>query len=287
MVRGHLETLIEKNSQILPTVLDEERDAYAEESVRPNNREATSEGNFRFDVLGTPNSPWNKSAARVFSELTIRQLCLPNTVEMFNAIKHAFTAHMETIMRRYKRSGLSKSEKAHLKSMLRRYSRKYQVFAASPSWAKPRRFLAYMFKPLQKHIDMVEYLGVDGMSSDESEMEDVGGEHHVQYLIRSPRWRARCVSVWLRMFDSLHNILRRSGESFSHRGSFPRRRKPTQQQSLSTKFVAGLPINVYDEHWIERDPVRKYDLRPLTQHYNFSHDEDIMESVGSQLQSFF
>ncbi|KAJ7166364.1 hypothetical protein C8R43DRAFT_877815 [Mycena crocata] len=125
-----------------------------------------------------------------------------------HAIKHAFTAHMETIMRRYKRSGLSKSEKAHLKSMLRRYSRKYQLF-------RQRRFLAYMFKPLQKHIDMVEYLGVDGMSSDESEMEDVGGEHHVQYLIRSPRWRARLVSVWLRMFDSLHNILREV-ENLSH-----------------------------------------------------------------------
>ncbi|KAJ7454097.1 hypothetical protein FB451DRAFT_951803, partial [Mycena latifolia] len=140
-----------------------------------------------------------------------------------------------------------------------------------------RRYLAYTFKPLRRHVDMLEYLGVDGMSSDESDAEDIGDTP--QYHILSPLWRCRKIAGWFRVFDSLHNILRKSGEIQAARGSFPRRRKVTQRKSKSVKFVAGLPINVYDERWMESDRMRRYDLRPSAQPYDFSHDADIMEFV--------
>ncbi|KAJ7877686.1 hypothetical protein B0H13DRAFT_1570562, partial [Mycena leptocephala] len=224
---------------------------------------------FRFDILGTPHSAWNKSAARVFADFTIRRLCLPNTTEMFQAVCQAFSAHLETIIRKYKVSLKPRAEQLRLQAHSRRRVRKYELF-------HQRRYLAYTFKPLHKHIDILERLGVDGMSSDESETDD---NHHTQYQILAPLWRDRHLAAWLRVFDSLHHILRRGSDAYASRGAFPRHRKVGQQRSTNTTFVSGLPINVYDHHWITQDARRKYDLRPSTEQYDFSHEPDIMECV--------
>ncbi|KAJ6450339.1 hypothetical protein C8R47DRAFT_998918 [Mycena vitilis] len=233
--------------------------------------EATSEDYFRFDVLGTPGSAWNKSAARVFADFTIRQLCLPNTVQMFQALQRAFKSHLETIIRRYKASLKPHAEHLLFQSLSRRQVRKYQLF-------HQRRYLAYMFEPLRRHIAMLEQLGVDGMSSDESDRDE---DYHSQYQIQDPLWRARELAAWLRVFDSLHHILRKSGDCFASRGAFPRHRKVGGRRSTNPKFVPGLPINVYDHQWISSDAKRKYDLRPLPEHYDFSHNANVMECVKS------
>ncbi|KAJ7202701.1 hypothetical protein C8J57DRAFT_1101892 [Mycena rebaudengoi] len=168
-----------------------ERQAYEEKTLQPPNigLEAVSGSNFRYDVLGSPSSPWNKSAARVFANLAIDQLGLPNTSEMFEAIRQGFKKYLETIIRRYKASLLSSAVQKEKRSLKSRYTRKYQVFKFL---YHRRRFLAYTFKPLQRHIDMVEYLGVDGMSSDES---DVDSNHQLQYRILTPIWRASEVAA--------------------------------------------------------------------------------------------
>ncbi|KAJ7041256.1 hypothetical protein C8F04DRAFT_1304069, partial [Mycena alexandri] len=233
-------------------------------------REATSARYFRFDVLGTPSSPWNKSATRVFAKLAIRQLALPNSYEMVQAIMKAFTAHLCTIMRRYKLSLKSTPERIQIKSLGRRQARKYQLF-------HQRRYLAYAFKPLRRHITMLERLGVDGMSSDESdhETEDIREGRQTTYQILTPLWRASHLAAWLRIFDSLHNILRKSGDSFASRGSFPRLRRVGQRRSTNIKFVPGLPLEVYDPSWIAQDARRRYDLHPTMEQYDFSHQADI------------
>ncbi|KAF8160483.1 hypothetical protein K438DRAFT_2071165 [Mycena galopus ATCC 62051] len=174
-------------------------------------------------------------------------------------------------MRRYQLSLKTSAERNRLKAAGRQQHRKYELFHR-------RRYLAYTFKPLQKHINMLEQLGVDGMSSDESDTEDIGAGT-MQYQILAPQWRANHIAGWLRIFDSLHNILRRNGNSQAHLGSFPRRRKVGQRRSKSTKFVSGLPINVYDPRWITADLRRKYDLQPSTEHYDFTHESDIIQYV--------
>ncbi|KAJ7769593.1 hypothetical protein DFH07DRAFT_735937, partial [Mycena maculata] len=234
--------------------------------------EATSEESFRFDVLGTPNSPWNKSAARVFAELAIRHFSFPNTVEQFDGIRHAFTAHLKTIRKRYQTSLASGPQRGQQKRLDRLQTRKYQLFHR-------RRYLVYTFKPFQRHIDMIEQLGIDGMSSDESDREDIADGGHTKYRVLAPRWRAGCVTPWLRTIDSTRSMLHKSGDS-DVRGSFPRHRIPTNRKSTSTKFVSGLPLNAYDPEWIAADARRKFDLRPLAQHYDFSHDADVAEYVN-------
>ena len=120
---------------------------------------------------------------------------------------------------------------------------------------------------------MLEELGVDGMSSDESDTED--GD--IQYHILSPQWRSRLVSGWLRMFDTIHRLFRRNGSAAASRGNYPCNRKTTHRKSNSIKFVAGLPVNAYNEEWIANNPMRKYDLRSR-ESYEFIHNEDLIES---------
>ncbi|KAJ7430007.1 hypothetical protein B0H11DRAFT_1649308, partial [Mycena galericulata] len=206
--------------------------------------EATTEADFRFDIEGSPNSPWNKSAARVFADFTIRQLCLPNTFDTFEALRRAFTSHLETIIRRYKKSLMSKREQRSLETVKRRQTRKYQLFHR-------RRYIGWVFKPFRRHVAMLESFGIDGMSSDESETEEMGGDYLTEYQIRVPQWRAGRITPWLRMFDSIHNILRRSGESETRHGSYPRQRRATNRKSTSSNFVAGLPKNAYKTAWLE------------------------------------
>src|ERR1700743_1675183 len=129
MVHDFLETLIPKRAQIVPLVTTEERVHYEAQILLPNNLrlQATSEDNFRFDVLGTPKSAWNKSAARIFAGLAIRQLILPNNLQMFNAISKAFQTYLYSIIRRYKISLKSAEQKAHIRSNFAHYGWKYQV----------------------------------------------------------------------------------------------------------------------------------------------------------------
>lgn len=129
MVHDFLETLIPKRAQIVPLVTTEERTLYEVKILQPNNLrlQATSEDNFRFDILGTPKSAWNKSAARIFAGLAIRQLVLPNNLQMFNAISKAFETYLYSIIRRYKISLKSAEQKEHIRSNFAHYGRKYQV----------------------------------------------------------------------------------------------------------------------------------------------------------------
>ena len=123
---------------------------------------------------------------------------------------------------------------------------------------------------------MIEYLGVDGMSSDDSETGALDRDLDVpRYRIRTPQWRADLVEPWLRTFDSVHTILRRAGASDDSRsGAFPRIRTATNQKSTSKTFVSGLPINAYDPKWVQKDILREYDLHPDAA-YDFTHDPDV------------
>ncbi|KAJ7823315.1 hypothetical protein B0H14DRAFT_2518672 [Mycena olivaceomarginata] len=247
MVHKHLDELIPKITQIVPLVTREECALYEAQILLPHNSrlEATSKENFRFDVQGTPRSPWNKSAARVFSHLTIQQLGLPNSLEMFNAITKAFETYVDHIIRRYKLSLKTAEEQALEHSKHSKYGRKYQNSERTQyiQLFHRRRFIGYLFPPLRKHVSMLELLGVDGMSSDESGQEDDRDE----YKILAPLWRASEVAPWLRMFDTIHRILRAVGNPQAQQGTFPHRRILTNAKSRNKKFVAGLPHNVYDQ----------------------------------------
>lgn len=119
---------------------------------------------------------------------------------------------------------------------------------------------------LQKHLDLLGRLGVDGMSSDESDGED--GSRPV-FRVRSPIWRAPIVGRWLQVFDSLY--LKRRQITQDKRGCYPRIRvRSSSEPSCSKGFVEGLPLNAYDESWM----ARQSQALASKDHADFSHGSD-------------
>ncbi|KAJ7342317.1 hypothetical protein DFH08DRAFT_703827 [Mycena albidolilacea] len=277
MVHKHLDELISKIAQIVPLVTQEECALYEAQILLPHNSrlEATSKENFQFDVQGTPRPPWNKSAACVFSYLTIQQLGLLNSLEMFNAITKAFETYVDHIIRRYKLSLKTAEEQALEHSKHSKYGRKYRKELKYIQLFHRRRFIGYLSPPLWKHASMLELLGVDGMSSDESGQEDDWDE----YKILAPLWRASEVAPWLRMFDTIHRILRAVGNPQAQQGTFPHWRILTNAKSRNKKFVAGLLHNVYDQAWIAGEKLTEEVIYPTPDAYDFNHEPSIIQYV--------
>jgi hypothetical protein len=84
---------------------------------------------FMIDIGGLPRSPWNVSAARVFTDHFIGKMGYnENDVpEMRKEIENAFTSRIKSLKSRHKRLGLSQAERAVERSRHARRQRKYQV----------------------------------------------------------------------------------------------------------------------------------------------------------------
>ena len=62
---------------------------------------------------------------------------------------------------------------------------------------------------LRCHVDMLERVGVEGMSSDESDTEEAIGNAYVRrnntrYRAKQPVWQAIILDAWLRVFDTCY-----------------------------------------------------------------------------------
>lgn len=129
---------------------------------------------------------------------------------------------------------------------------------------------------------MLERLGVQGMSSDESDREELPRNPRARletphFYVHSPRWRATRLTTWLHIFDAAHTVYRRSGEA-GLRGAYPRLRVQNMENpvfSSSKKFVRGLPLNAYDQQWLASRNDVPFTIQPAMERYDFDHDNEI------------
>ena len=82
---------------------------------------------FMIDIAGLPRSPWNISAAWIFTNHFIRKMSYNDTPEMRKKIENAFTNRFRSLKSRRKKEGLSQAERAVERSKHARRQRKYQV----------------------------------------------------------------------------------------------------------------------------------------------------------------
>ena len=66
-----------------------------------------------------------------------------------------------------------------------------------------RRNIAKLVEPLTKHIGILDTLGDDGMSTDESFVDP--DTHQTTYAVTKPEWRHPDLHNWLGVFDQLHS----------------------------------------------------------------------------------
>lgn len=139
-----------------------------------------------------------------------------------------------------------------------------------------RRGIAKMFDPLTKHLDVLDALGPDGMSSDESLVDS--DTRQPTYTIVKPDWRHPDLHNWLQVFDQLHHRNHINSWSVDKRGAFPHIRAGSQKVRKKLSAPKGLPINAYDPKWLEaREALYlKHVLSPCPEQYNFNHTSDVI-----------
>ncbi|KAH9019626.1 hypothetical protein EDB85DRAFT_1873005, partial [Lactarius pseudohatsudake] len=119
---------------------------------------------------------WNVSAGRVFTNYFIEKTGRDDMPEMWKAVEKAFTNRVKSLKSQWKKDALLQTAKAAEQSKLSQKQHKYQLFQC-------RRETVKLFSPLGRHIDVLDALEVDGMSSDESSFDP-----HPTYTIVKPSW---------------------------------------------------------------------------------------------------
>ncbi|KAI6144281.1 hypothetical protein BKA82DRAFT_3983196, partial [Pisolithus tinctorius] len=192
---------------------------------------------FRIDLEGLPRSEWNKSAALVFAQEYLKRRRENYTLEY---VMKAWLTHVMTLRTRYKVKELDDEDRTERKARNRQRQRKHELYSH-------RLQTAYEYREIKDHaVAIVESLGQDGMSSDESDHEGHWGE--ATYYILEKDWRSKQVTAWLQMLDSLHLHLRYNGKWQTTAGAWPHFRTASLNDSKGPP-VKGLPIDFYSRNW--------------------------------------
>ncbi|KAF9642160.1 hypothetical protein BDM02DRAFT_3105986 [Thelephora ganbajun] len=197
---------------------------------------------FKLHLVGTTCHPWNISATRVFADhfLTTHADKYPDVWGVHGMVLRKTRAYIKSLIRSFNQNRHGDDLKRATKQAKNQRERKTNLYHR-------RRDITFEYPQMAPQQQMLEVLGVDGMSSDEEEKVEDG----IQYQILTPRWRAPMLTPWLRMFDAIYRHHRLEDNASDMRGSLPRRRVATSSESTSKRFVPGLPINAYRTDWLE------------------------------------
>jgi len=166
--------------------------------------------NFRIDLEGYPCSEWNKSAVRVFATEYLKRYL--GGKHMKDSVVEAWLTCVTAIRTQYRQEEEDESNVNACKVQHRQRQRKHEVcywqhiffYIAGLLQLYSRRLqTAHQYTEIKTQAtQVVESLGLDGMSSDESDHEGHKGE--ATYYILHKDWCSRQITAWLRMLNSLH-----------------------------------------------------------------------------------
>ncbi|KAH9849298.1 hypothetical protein BC628DRAFT_1406433 [Trametes gibbosa] len=220
---------------------------------------------FRPDLTSPPATAWNKSAIAVFARSFIDSD--EYECDDISAIKKVFATHLRHLSRKYKTSISGEADKKKAKKKANREERKRGLF-------NRRLTAALSYDALKPHVTMIRQLGVDGMSSDESSVEN----DITHYEILQKRWRHPDLTAWLRAFDAIYRKMRVSETNRNSRGAAVHWRQVTTRFDNSRAAVPCLPKNAYSQEWL--DALQEMDREDLAVHeqcYDFTHTAQVMQ----------
>ncbi|KAJ3551266.1 hypothetical protein NM688_g4804 [Phlebia brevispora] len=229
---------------------------------------SSTPGHFQLDLNGTPSTLFNRSVRDVFTTSFLSSgRYIWNDKDMIN---DAFDNYFNYLQRRWREQQAQTPHPADATRRQRHYSRRYYLF-------QRRLDIVRMTPALARHEEILRRLGVNGMSSDESDT----GAQPVQYRITTPRWRHPAIRPFLQVLDDLYTLFRlQGGFSNSRQGSIHRHRVPANIQSDGHP-VSGLPQNAYNPEWLgSQASFVQGQLAPQPQHYSFTYDPSIHASLA-------
>lgn len=130
-VRRHLEQLVGVDNLLTPLVSSEQANEWGAGCDRGDDEggHCCTLSNFRFDIQGTPHSPWNQSAAQVFCEDFRKLHKLPEAA--IADIMNCFYTRVKTLKAEYVRRMKEPEEQLEIARKTRRYRRKCTVRSGS------------------------------------------------------------------------------------------------------------------------------------------------------------
>lgn len=125
---------------------------------------------------------------------------------------------------------------------------------------------------MQRHVYILQRLGREGMSSDESDFSN-GVK---QFRILKKLWREPKLTAWLRVFDSIAREKRINPVTETTRGAEPRQRFESGKYDNSSPPVGQLPWNAYSQTWYQNlTAYAQKRLQARKKTYDFSHTPGI------------
>lgn len=129
-VRKHLLSLIGEDDILKPMVAPELLEVFARAWNHDGGRGCNpccTVGDFKIDLLGAPRGPWNKSAAKIFSQDFIRHHGLEPTMELVEDIEGAFHTRIKSLRDKLKRHSVSSPQSRQETQRGRQHVRKSSV----------------------------------------------------------------------------------------------------------------------------------------------------------------
>ncbi|KAK7436349.1 hypothetical protein VKT23_019197 [Stygiomarasmius scandens] len=265
-IRTHLKELLGDREQDLDPG-PEEANAWVEMSSGNLENECCNKDRFRIYLGGVPSHPWNKSAARVFADILIEDEETSYSAEDRQVLERAFMVRITSLVKQYREARDRQAESPEEK---RRKKRKADLFTR-------RLNIVKTVEELNRHRDIIERLGIDGMSEDE----EVARLPYIrEYHVRYPRWRSHQLGRFLHTLDLVYDLKK---QDLGHpRGNQPHLRKRPQNLAdprnyLEGNFVPDLPRDAYEERWLESKSEREkcHRVRPREEQYHFIHDPEV------------
>lgn len=225
--------------------------------------------NFRPDLNNPPSTPWNQSCAEIFTVDYCTRV--HPGYRNLKRVKDAYIKYFKNLSRRWRIQVSTPEYREQIKVANRRDQRKNALF---------QRRLEMCILYTRNHIDILERLGPNMMSSDESDME-MGCE---RILIKQKPCRNPILTKWLRTYDALYRRHRRlGGHTSSSQGALPQVRLVSDKVDTGRYPPKHLPANAYCPNFLTAiGTIGRSELK-AGPNYNFTHTEAIDISIQGYL----
>ncbi|EPS98044.1 hypothetical protein FOMPIDRAFT_117841 [Fomitopsis schrenkii] len=185
-------------------------------------------------------------------------------------VRKAWIRHTEHLRDQYKELMKDPVARVTQERKRRQQERKRNLFE------QRRRVAMYVLGELESHaLGLVDALGVQGMSSDESDHES--GQGQATYFIKKVPWRSAPLHTWLRELDSLHLWVRYQMAHTASAGSWPHFRVDGTRESKRNP-VLGLPQNCYAPK-MKLDQFRWNALKYMAKDIPLVHLDDVRKTA--------
>ncbi|KAJ2911429.1 hypothetical protein MD484_g8985, partial [Candolleomyces efflorescens] len=150
-----------------------------------------------------------------------------------------------------------------------------------------RRETAYFYPQLRKHTPMIEAAGVDGISEDESEDEEIGGAIRTKYIRLSPEWRSVTLATFLHLLDEYTANRKRSNIGRKRRGRGSQARIcEFSDRTYVSNVPKKLPWNCYSRTYLDNLPRWQLDqIERSSKQYIFPTRKDLIQSSNENHDS--